>query len=51
MYEDVTNTGGFAADIGEDLPYIHVDETSEKWLEHMYKMFNYNETNLSRLGE
>ena len=51
MYEDVTNTGGFAADIGEDLPYIHVDETSEKWLEHMYKMFNYDETNLSRLGE
>ena len=51
MYEDVMLNGGYAADIGEDLPYIHIDSSNESWIDHMYKMFNYDEKNLVKLGK
>lgn len=66
MYEDVLNNGGIAADIGDDLPYIHLEgaswrrdfdayrkvvENQDMWLKHMYQMFNFEEKNLAKLGK
>lgn len=66
MFEDVINNGGIAVDIGDDLPYVHVEgaswrrdvaayqqivESQDIWVNHMYKMFNYSEENLKKLGE
>ena len=66
MYEDVINNHGIAADIGDDLPYVHVEgaswrrdfeayrrvvENQDILVTHMCKMFNYEEANLAKLGK
>lgn len=51
MYEDIMLNGGYAADIGEDVPYIHIDSSNENWIDQMYKMFNYDEKSLAKLGK
>jgi hypothetical protein len=66
MYEDVINNHGITADIGDDLPYVHIEgaswrrdfevyrqvvENQDMLVTHMCKMFKYEEVNLAKLGK
>ena len=64
IYEDIINHYGIIADIGDDLPYVHIEgaswrrdfeeykqvvENQDNLVKHMYEMFNYDEKNLAKL--